>query len=52
VSNLARGHYEDFSIDRLLRFLKALGFDVKIVLEPTEKSVTEQPWPGQSLART
>src|SRR5579859_1953949 len=36
ISNLARGHYEDFSIDRLLRFLKALGTDVKIVLEPTK----------------
>jgi predicted XRE-type DNA-binding protein len=36
VSNLARGHYEDFSIDRLLRFLKSLGNDVKIVLEPAE----------------
>ena len=36
VSNLARGHYEDFSIDRLLRFLKALGADVEIKLRPTE----------------
>lgn len=37
VSNLARGHYEDFSIDRLLRFLKALDSEVRLVVEPTEE---------------
>src|SRR5262245_55219860 len=41
VSNLARVHYEDFSIDRLLRFLKSLGTDVKIVLEPTDTVVVD-----------
>lgn len=40
VSNLARGHYEDFSVDRLLRFLRQLGYEVKIVLEPTESPAT------------
>ena len=38
VSHLVRGHYEDFSIDRLLRFLTALGVDVEIVLTPTERA--------------
>jgi predicted XRE-type DNA-binding protein len=32
VSRLIHGHYEDFSIDRLLRFLTTLGVDVEIVL--------------------
>jgi predicted XRE-type DNA-binding protein len=36
VSHLVHGHYEDFSIDRLLRFLSALGVDVEVVLTPTE----------------
>jgi predicted XRE-type DNA-binding protein len=36
VSHLIHGHYEDFSIDRLLRFLTAFGVDVEIVLTPTE----------------
>ena len=35
VSRLIHGHYEDFSIDRLLRFLTALGVDVEIVLTLT-----------------
>ena len=46
VSNLARGHYEDFSIDRLIRFLKTLGTDVEILLKPTAtvamRSVADQ----------
>jgi len=37
VSNLVHGHYEKFSIDRLLRFLSDLGVDVEIVLRQTEK---------------
>src|SRR5262249_18846883 len=41
VSNLARGPYEDFSIDRLLRFLKALGSEVMIVLESTDSVVVD-----------
>ena len=36
VSNLVHGHYEKFSIDRLLRFLTELGVDVEIVLTQTE----------------
>src|SRR5439155_6365293 len=36
VSHLIHGHYEDFSIDRLLRFLTVLGVDVEIVLTPTD----------------
>jgi predicted XRE-type DNA-binding protein len=38
ISNLVRGHYGDFSIDRLLRFLKDLGTDVRIVPEPSNPS--------------
>lgn len=41
VSNLARGHFEDFSIDRLLRFLKALGLEIRIVVEPAEEVIRE-----------
>jgi predicted XRE-type DNA-binding protein len=35
VSALVRGKLEGFSIDRLLRFLNALGRDVEIVVRPT-----------------
>jgi predicted XRE-type DNA-binding protein len=34
VSALVRGKFEGFSIDRLLRFLNALGRDVEIVVMP------------------
>ena len=36
ISRLIHGHDEDFSIDRLLRFLTALGVDVEIVATFTE----------------
>lgn len=39
VSHLIHGHYQDFSIDRLLRFVTALGVDIEIDLTPT-KSVS------------
>jgi len=38
VSNLVHGQYENFSIDRLLRFLSDLGVDVEIVLTQTENA--------------
>ena len=38
VSRLVHGHYEDFSTDRLLRFLTALGVDVEVVLTLTENA--------------
>jgi len=36
VSALVRGKFEGFSIDRLLRFLNALGRDVEIVISPAD----------------
>ena len=41
ISHLVHGHYEDFSIDRLLRFLAGLGVDVEIVLRHTESAQGE-----------
>jgi predicted XRE-type DNA-binding protein len=38
VSGLLRGRFEGFSLDRLLRFLNALGKDVEIVIRPTTAS--------------
>jgi predicted XRE-type DNA-binding protein len=37
VSALVRGKFEGFSIDRLLRFLNALGRDVEIIVGPTRR---------------
>jgi len=37
VSALVRGKFEGFSIDRLLRFLNALGRDVEIVISPDRR---------------
>jgi predicted XRE-type DNA-binding protein len=37
VSALVRGKVEGFSIDRLLRFLNALGRDVEIIVGPARR---------------
>ena len=37
VSALVRGKREGFSIDRLLRFLNALGRDVEIIVSPARR---------------
>lgn len=34
VSKLLRGHFRQFSVERLMRFLVALGRDVEIVVRP------------------
>ena len=34
ISKLLRGDFRQFSVDRLLRFLVALGQDVEIVVKP------------------
>lgn len=34
VSNLLRGRLDGFTFDRLLRYLTALGQDVRVVVEP------------------
>lgn len=34
VSRMLRGHFEQFSAERLIRFLLALGHDVEIVVRP------------------
>jgi predicted XRE-type DNA-binding protein len=36
ISGLLRGRFEGFSLDRLLRFLNALGSDVEIVIRPAK----------------
>ena len=38
VSALVRGRLEGFSMERLYRFLNALGRDVKIVVQPKPRS--------------
>jgi predicted XRE-type DNA-binding protein len=56
VSALVRGRLDGFSMERLYRFLNALGRDVEIVVRPTPESqkgsrlrVTRKP--GRSRAR-
>jgi predicted XRE-type DNA-binding protein len=34
VSKMLRGHFRQFSVERLMRFLVALGQDVQIVVRP------------------
>ena len=34
ISKMLRGDFRQFSVDRLLRFLEALGQDVEIVVKP------------------
>jgi predicted XRE-type DNA-binding protein len=38
ISRLLRGHFRDFSLERLLRLLMALGRDVEIVIRRKPKS--------------
>ena len=38
ISNLARGRLAGYSMDRLCRFLNALGQDVRIVVQPKPRS--------------
>jgi predicted XRE-type DNA-binding protein len=37
VSNMLRGDFRQFSVERLLRFLVALGQDVEIVVKPPRR---------------
>ena len=41
VSQLVRGKLDGFSMERLYRFLNALGMDVEIVVKPRPKSRKE-----------
>jgi predicted XRE-type DNA-binding protein len=54
VSALVRGRLDGFSMERLYRFLNALGRDVEIVVRPTPESkegsrlrVTRKPTPSR-----
>jgi predicted XRE-type DNA-binding protein len=38
VSKMLRGDFRQFSVERLLRFLVALGQDVEIVVKPARRS--------------
>lgn len=40
VSRMLAGEFRPFSIERLMRFLVALGHDVKIVVEPPRRTRT------------
>jgi predicted XRE-type DNA-binding protein len=41
VSQLMHGKLDGFSMERLYRFLNALGMDIEIVVKPTPKSRKE-----------
>ena len=38
ISKMLRGDFQQFSVDRLLRFLVALGQDVEIIIKPNPNS--------------
>ena len=40
VSKMLRGDFRQFSVERLMRFLVALGQDVEIVVKPQRDSAT------------
>ena len=51
ISNLARGRLTGYSLDRLCRFLNALGQDVRIVVQPKPRSrrrATVRAWIGKT----
>ena len=39
VSQMLRGHFSQFSVEKLLRFLNALDHDIEIRIKPKPKSV-------------
>ncbi len=41
VSKMLRGDFRQFSVERLMRFLLALGQDVEIVVKPHTDAATE-----------
>ena len=55
VSRLLRGHFREYSVDRLLRMLTALGRDVEIAIDEPGSPVNDEasaqskpaPAPGQ-----
>jgi predicted XRE-type DNA-binding protein len=38
LSNLMRGHFKGFSIERLMKMITALGRDVEIIIRPAPRS--------------
>lgn len=42
VSKMLAGQFRQFSVERLMRFLVALGHDVKIVVEPKRRTRAAQ----------
>jgi predicted XRE-type DNA-binding protein len=43
VSKMLSGQFRQFSVERLMRFLVALGHDVKIVVEPVSATKSRVP---------
>jgi predicted XRE-type DNA-binding protein len=43
VSKLLRGHFRQLSVERLMRFLVALGHDVEIVVRPVSATKAKRP---------
>ena len=41
VSKMLKGHFRQFSVERLMRFLVALGHDVEIVVRPRKRGTAE-----------
>ena len=41
VSAMQRGQFRGYSVERLMRFLVALGHDVEIVVKPRRRGVAE-----------
>lgn len=41
VSKMLKGHFRQFSVERLMRFLVALGQDVEIIVRPVSSTRTK-----------
>ena len=41
ISTMLAGQFRGYSVERLLRFLVALGHDVEIVVKPRKRGTTE-----------
>jgi predicted XRE-type DNA-binding protein len=41
VSSMPAGQFRGYSVERLMRFLVALGHDVEIVVKPVKRGIAE-----------
>jgi len=50
VSRMARGHFREYSVERLMHFLTALGREIEIVIRPRSAARRSRPIAVKAVA--